>query len=248
MKKQLFYSSILVLFVIIGFNSCTIEKRSYQPGYYVDWHNLNRKSKTNPENLPEQGQKTVYDEMIVVETTNDKIDEFNQPITNQEIEPFYASNDENANRLEITNTTKQKSTSTYNTQKVDIKINKSGITKKTISSDKANNESKKLHWKAIIGFVFSILSWAIILSFFFLFNFNAVMLMFLIFGISLISGIAGVYFSDIAIDDISKYPEKYRGEILAKAGLGIGLVLVSIFMLYIIIVWGIVVLQIFKIF
>ena len=38
MKNKSYYLALSILLASIGFNSCTIKKRLYQPGYHVQWN------------------------------------------------------------------------------------------------------------------------------------------------------------------------------------------------------------------
>jgi hypothetical protein len=158
MKKLSFYFSILILIVLVGFNSCTIEKRLYQPGYYVDWHIANRKSKTNAEIELKKGQETVCEDKIVVENNVEKIEDFIRPITIQELEPVFTSNDESLNNVEIINLTKQKNSLNYETKEnvseVLVTKNKENVPK----SPEICKSKLPVNDLAIAGFGLSILS------------------------------------------------------------------------------------------
>ena len=210
MKKPSFYFPLLILIVLVGFNSCTIEKRSYQPGYHVDWHNANRKSKTNTEIELNKSQEAVYEEKIVVENNVEKIKDFIQPDNSQEIEPVFASNDENSNNIEIIKITNQKKTVSSNIRKEELESYESLIKKKTTKSSETINTNRKVHWAAILGLILCIiglgLGLLIILDF-------IPSLGFLIFCMlySTIFINAGGFFSLIALYVILKNPEEYRG-------------------------------------
>ncbi|PLX05789.1 MAG: hypothetical protein C0596_19035 [Marinilabiliales bacterium] len=157
MQKQTYIFLFLILILIAGLNSCTIEKRSYQPGYYVDWHNVNRKSDANPENNSVEQQETASYENKIKKNNVEKIEDFIQPIAIQKIEPVYASNNENINDIEVVNTTDQNSTLTRNPQKHEVIIEDT----KVLSG---NTGEKEMHWSTKAGFILSILSTSAIIG------------------------------------------------------------------------------------
>lgn len=231
MKKQLLNFSILILIVLFGFNSCTIKKRSYQPGYYTDWNNVTKKSKTNPENLSKQQQ-----EKFVVENNVDEFEDFNQREIIQEYEPVYASSDEN-NKIEITNPTNQKNSFSTNTKRSTTETYQPAIIEKPKKSLDLINGDTELHWAAIAGFGSSILAWASMIGWISLQSFLILSLIF--FYGSMLFSISAIIISIIAIKRIKANPEKYKGKEIAIAGLVIGtlyalvVILSAAFLLYV---------------
>ncbi|MDD4408971.1 MAG: hypothetical protein PHC47_03920 [Clostridia bacterium] len=206
------------MILIVSFNSCTIEKRSYQPGYYVDWHNFNRKSNPNPEVLSELEQQPVCQGKLREENSVDKIEDFNQPEVIQGIEPVFSSSDESLNNVELINFTNQKKTVSSNIRKEELESYGSLIKEKTIKSSETIHTHRKVHWAAILGLILCIIGLGfgllIILDF-------IPSLGFLIFCMlySTIFINAGGFFSLIALYVILKNPEEYRGIWLIIANL-----------------------------
>ncbi|MBN2778888.1 MAG: DUF4190 domain-containing protein [Bacteroidales bacterium] len=216
MKKQSSIYIFLLIVIIVGLNSCTIKKRSYQPGYYVDWHNTNKKVKSNPEisqlNLPE----TIVEEKSETQDNNNITKHNIQSSENPEAELIFASSEENNIDMITTSSTNQQNAIFFNSNNNNYEINESEA---TIEEDfhiiKSDNE-KDMHWTTIVGFSLNIL---------------AVFAFFLIWFGSLPIAIAGLIFSGIALEKNKSNPEKYRGKGLNIASLIIGSIVLLLGML-----------------
>jgi len=210
MKKQSYFFLFVILILIVGLNSCTIEKRSYQPGYYVDWHNLNRKSNTNPEDKSVEQKVTAFHEKEVKENNVVKIKDFNQPEVIHGIEPVFSSSDESLNNVEIIKFTNQKKTVSSNIRKEELESYESLIKEKTTKSSDTINTHRKVHWAAILGLILCIiglgLGLLIILDFIPSLGFFIFCMLY-----STIFVNAGGFFSLIALYFILMKPEEYRG-------------------------------------
>jgi hypothetical protein len=216
MKKQSFYFFLLLLIVLVGFNSCTIKKRLYQPGYQVEWHKINKETKPNPSNEALASNDMDNKDESVFENQEIIADESNQTEIIQEDEPVYASNDENANNIEIINSTKHKNTFTTNSKKVTFEIYKSGIRERTIKSPVLNKQEKEIHNAAIIGIVFCILGYGMVAIISLGPSLGFLVLCMLL---SAAFMLLGFIFSYLALSEIKSNPMEYRGSILAKVGL-----------------------------
>lgn len=226
MNKRKYIFLFFAVIVVVSFNSCTIKKRSYQPGYYVDWHNSNVRSKTS--SSIESLQSCDYEdkEVVIIENeegkkneninfTDNKIRDFNQPEVGQDFEPIFALNNQdnyyeiilassktNDNRTILLNGTPEN----HNKKKNKTKLNH--------NSSKA--EAGKLHWAAVVGIVFTVLGYGFIPL-----MALAPGLGFVIFCLlaSPASILLGFLFSYVALADIKYYANRYEGETLAKTGL-----------------------------
>ena len=224
MKKRTYYFSILLLLLIVGLNSCTLKKRTYQPGYYVDWHNVNKKSKSETESLSRQKQKAVSNEEIVAKNSFDEIKGFNQPTDNQEIELVLSSADESINNVEIINKSNQKKSFNYETKKEEIEENATLRKKNTSKSSGNNNNDLPVYFGATSGLVLSILSVLFYVGAYY--SESIIIGLFLLLLPSFIFAILGVVFSILSIIIILKNQDKYSGLWIAIAGLGVFLVFV----------------------
>ncbi|PLX05785.1 MAG: hypothetical protein C0596_19015 [Marinilabiliales bacterium] len=222
MKKQSYFFLFVILILIVGLNSCTIEKRSYQPGYYVDWHNVNRKSNTNPEDKSVEQKETAFQEKTTEANNVDKIEDFDQPEAIQEYETVYASNDDNYENINIVNS---KSTESF----CKIKNNTFEL-KKDIQSP--NNKVLSGNQKAKIGFTLSLSALITPIFTVLLYSFPALQISLLI--LSLCLAIGGLIFSNNAIKMLDK-EGLVVGRRLAKAGRIISGTLIFIAIAYMII-------------
>jgi hypothetical protein len=105
MKKPKYIFLFFAVIIVVSFNSCTIEKRSYQPGYYVDWHNSNTRSKISSSVESLECNDYEDKEIGIIENgegkkneninyTDSKIRDFNQPEVDQDFEPIFALNNQ----------------------------------------------------------------------------------------------------------------------------------------------------------
>jgi Fe2+ transport system protein B len=219
MKKQSLYFLLLIFIVLVGFNSCTIKKRLYQPGYHVEWHKINKETKLNQGNIALLPNDKDSMPDVVYESQETIVEELNNSESTQEFETVYASNDENTTNIEIVNSSKHKKTFTNNSKTVASELYKSSIKEETIKSYNLTNGAAKVHWIAIAGFASGILS--IFLLIFFAKIFLAILF-----------GIVGLIFSIIALRIIERNPDKFVGKALAISGLICSIITVSGFILF----------------
>ena len=59
MKNKSYYLALSILLASIGFNSCTIKKRLYQPGYHVQWNKTVKETNSTEVENVEKCQKVV---------------------------------------------------------------------------------------------------------------------------------------------------------------------------------------------
>jgi uncharacterized membrane protein len=194
MKKQLLYFSILFSIVLLGFNSCTIKKRLYEPGYHVEWNKTIKETKPNQKDVTFASENIVDEEKIVSVNQEDIIVEYNQTEITQEFEQVYASNDENTNYNEIINSKQQKITFTTNMEASESGVSASVKKEKKIKPSELTKGSKKIHRVAILGLVLSILS-VVFFAYFMWLGFFC--------------SIAGFIISKIVLNKIKSNPEKY---------------------------------------
>lgn len=224
MKKLSFPLFLFIIIIIVGFNSCTIKKRLYQPGYHVEWHKINKESKTT------QGKESLLSNDLSIEEIDVKnqeniIEEPNHADDAQEFEPVYASNDENINNTEfVTAFSQERPFKTYNKKETTI-CHESKNKEKNIKISYLTKAERpgKIHWTAILGLSLCVLSLALV----FLPALPSANLGLLIFSMlgTFIFITAGFIFSLIALYVILKNPEIYKGIGLAIAGIIIGLLL-----------------------
>ena len=216
MKKQFSVYILLLLVMIVGLNSCTIKKRSYQPGYYVDWHNTNKKVKSNPEisklNLPETTIEEKSETQDIINISKDNI----QSSEDQDAELIFASSEENNIDIITTSSTNQQNAILYNSNNKNYEINESGATIEEDFHIIKSADENDIHWTTIVGFSLNIL---------------AALAFFVIWFGSLPIAIAGLIFSGIALGKINSNPEKYRGKGLNIASLIIGSIVLLLGML-----------------
>lgn len=217
MNNRLCYLFFVLLFVLFGLNSCTIKKRLYGPGYHVDWHNTKVKSNTHPENESRILQETVHEEKLVVDNSNEIIQNGNQSKTSQDIEPIFASNVENTENADIINSTKQKKSISYRIKDIDSETNKTIILDKNNTTTDKYNSEEPVSVFASTGLVLSIISMIMIIGS--LFSTNVVLFIFLFYPGCLI-GILGALFSITSLIIILVNPGKR----------GLGLVIASLIM------------------
>jgi hypothetical protein len=203
MKKQLFFFLLLVASLIVGFNSCTLKKRLYQPGYHVEWHKINNETDPHSKNksltLTEEHGK----EKNINENQETIVNESYQTMIISDFEQVYASNDEKVSNVEIANSNKQNGTRSDLIKKVTPENNESIMNEKTINSSNLTKEERKIHWAAIVGFFLSLF----VLCLFSISVFAAILF-----------ALAGLMFSGFGLEKILAYPENYRGKWLAIAG------------------------------
>ena len=209
MKKQFSDYILLLLVIIVGLNSCTIKKRSYQPGYYVDWHNTNKKVKSNPEisklNLPETTIEEKSETQDIINISKDNI----QSSEDQNAELIFASSEENPENLVIINYSSNRESVIGNKNRTKTEIPQQKTIEKEKKSSVISNSARKVHWSALVGFSLGIIS---------IFSFYTMGLA------SIIFSIAAIVFSGIALDAKTKNPDKYRWNSFAIAGIAIGII------------------------
>ena len=90
----------LLLISLIGISSCTMEKRHYQSGYYIDWKNNSKNTavvRTKSDNLDKINSKTIDQSQFSASTNEDiilnssKISEVSTVKTEQKVNEVKAS-------------------------------------------------------------------------------------------------------------------------------------------------------------
>jgi hypothetical protein len=201
--KIIKHLSITGLILIIGLNSCTIEKRLYMRGYHIVWH----KNKHNINKPNVTGSSEVQTSLIKQQ----------QPTITNELNTNLSHDNENTNSL-LANKGNVITHSKDNRNK-SVKTNNNILLNKTLQDNskkivelrklsksfflKARTEEPQTNKKALWGFIFSLVG-------------------LIIFGI--IFGILAIIFSAIGFADIKKDPTKWKGMGLAIAGIIIGVI------------------------
>lgn len=222
MKKHSYVLLIISAFLMIGVGSCTIKKRSYQPGYYVDWHNVNKKSKSNSENISAENLETANEENKVIETVVEQNEMLHYPEIEQDNSPVFSSIDESRNNIEIVNAIEQSKLNIY--ESIENKSECSTLVCKDIDPESSKNGDEELPVNdlATAGLVLSALSLitlgALMLS-------DSLLALILLLIPGYIFGILGIAFSATAIIIILLNQDKHRGLWLAIGGLAIPFVL-----------------------
>ncbi len=159
MKDQGILQLVLITTVIlIGFNSCTVKKRLYQPGYHVEWHNSNKKHKTQ-----QKSDKHIHhdkgENQVAAYENSDNASYKTKPIKiPQESESSYASNDENMDNLEIIRSSKEKPSFFTESTQATPDTNKYVVDKDNPDSEKSSKTKKDTHWTATGGYILSLFS------------------------------------------------------------------------------------------
>ena len=222
MKNRSYILLIISAFLIIGVGSCTIKKRSYQPGYYVDWYNVNKKSKSNSENVSEKNREILNEKNEVIEAVAEQNEIPHNPTTAQDNSPVFTSTDENQSNVEIITATEQSKQIDYKSLEVksDVDTPVSG----DFDPESLENEEVDLpvHDLATTGLVLSALA---VIFFIGLLLSNSVLDILFLFLPAFIFGILGIAISATAIIIILLNQDKYSGLWLAIVGLAIPFVL-----------------------
>jgi hypothetical protein len=215
---------LFLLLMLIGLNSCSVNKRLYQPGYHVEWHKSNKNHKTHQENEKLAQDHKKEQQEVTYKNQSVKKPDYKQAEISQDYEPTYALNDENANNLEIISLSKQKQSLFTDTKQAVPDTIKYVVNKDDPDSAKSAENQKETHWAAITGFILAIIS---------------------LIGIPLaFTGVLGIFtgplgilaaiFSRIGMKRIKANPEKYKGANIAKAGYIMGIISIIIFILSIV--------------
>lgn len=142
---------ILILTLVI-FNTCTIEKRVHQRGYFVQWHNsLKKESKTNPLKESEEVEKSAaeVDKTVIEDSTNFQSSARN--ITNQDSDEAGKTKNSELNTTDLKELDGSISDIVANEEK-------NQDTPKPIE-----NGEDKTETMALTAFVFSILSFGLLM-------------------------------------------------------------------------------------
>ena len=158
MKNRSWYLVLSILCVSISFNSCTIKKRLYQPGYHVQWNKtVKEPNSTEVENVENSSELHSEAEATAVKQSI-KAEQTFQPEIAAADEPIYASTEMNqfntgSSKLPTRNPIFSLKTKKTTTAPVNAKMRKTFPT--SIEEDKVKSEEKKL---LKLAFVLGIIS------------------------------------------------------------------------------------------
>jgi hypothetical protein len=142
MKSQNLFSISLLLLVA---SSCTIHKRHYSKGYFISWNKAYKSEQPIEQEKPHEHivSKTIDEEILEQEEIQvEQIIDFKSQYTNVDNEQKYSTQKVN------------KSFSLENTTVLGNRVNKIKV---------YTNEEQKVNLNALLGFVFGVVSWLIIL-------------------------------------------------------------------------------------
>jgi len=232
MKKKNLNFLLIVLIVITGFGSCTVKKRLYQPGYFVEWHKLAREK--NTQQSKDASEIVSYDNSRDLNVDESQIIEEQsvQHDNSDGIEPVYVSTDEDLTNIEIVKDAHNKNS--FNTE------TKTPISEKSLSAKKEkrfsgiNGKSGKAFWPAKVGLILGILAWLAIVGIFL--NTSSLALVILLSWLCVLLFVGGAIFSAVALVFTIIKPEKFKGKRLAIAALVVSLSIPFLYFLYQIVV------------
>ncbi len=232
MKRQKLYCSILLfLLIVIGFNSCTIKKRLYQPGYHVERQKLSKKTQSHSDNITSVDLIDIKDNINVISDNHKKkVTDSRQEENYQELDQLYATN--NTNEIEIQYSNNSNSTFSIKPSKSGTKILKNGNKGNSSKPKTLIDGGNKFHRGAITGFALSVFS--VLLT---LISYIGAFYSIAILGqLAIIFAIAGIILSIISLRTILKNPEEYKGKVLAIIGIIANpityyLIMISIFLI-----------------
>lgn len=210
--KKLALLLIATFTLTLVLDSCSVQKRYHRNGLTINWKKASLKKKEN-----QKGVTSHVEEESIVSTSKKK-----ETLTKNYQEPVLldlASSDTElsvptlsnvipqvANNSRDKNQTTSILTSTKNKPiKDNIKNTKKAVKKIIKSIKNKPAEEQKIHWAALTGFITSLVG---------------------LFLLPILFGIVGIVFSAIALSQIKRSPELYKGKGFAIAGLVIGIVAV----------------------
>jgi len=147
MKNRSWYLVLSILCVSISFNSCTIKKRLYQPGYHVQWNKtVKEPNSTEVENVENSSELHSEAEATAVKQSI-KAEQTFQPEIAAADEPIYASTEMNQfstsnSKLPIRNRVFSLKTKKRTTAPINAKMRETFPT--SIEEDKVKSNEKRL--------------------------------------------------------------------------------------------------------
>jgi len=234
MRKQYFNFLVLIVIVVAGFGSCTVKKRLYQPGYYVEWHKPSKEIKSLQSNDSQILNTSENDEKIVIDDKESIAEKTVQPEINTDFELAYASNDEDLTQIEIVNSGQKENR--FNTTAKSIISEKSvtGKKEKKLKPSDINGKYGQAFWPAKVGLILGILAWLAIVGIFL--NTSSLALVILLSWLCVLLFVGGAIFSAVALVFTIIKPEKFKGKRLAIAALVVSLSIPFLYFLYQIVV------------
>ncbi len=154
MKNKSYYLALSILLASIGFNSCTIKKRLYQPGYHVQWNKTVKETNSievenveNSSELHSEAEATAVKQSI-------KAEQSFQPEIAAADEPIYASTEMNqlntgSSKLPIRNRVFSIKTKKTTTAPINAKMRETFPT--SIEEDKVKRKGKGVLIAAIFS-------------------------------------------------------------------------------------------------
>ncbi|MDD3741568.1 MAG: hypothetical protein PHH30_10025, partial [Bacteroidales bacterium] len=203
-----------------GINSCTVKKRLYQPGYYVEWNKKNKELKHQTVKAEIKSNEEEGSNEAVAEDQNCNIGDTYLLENTPNDEMVYASNDLSNNNLEIVKSKSQNHTLHISSEKLLSGFYKSAIGEKSFKSKDVVDKTKDLDWTAIAGPSASAFYWVLYLITF-VFRFPVPFILWLV-------ALSGLVISIIALVKIIKYPETYRGKLYAILGIALNPIVLGI--------------------
>lgn len=221
MKKHRFYFLLSVLTVLIGINSCSVKKRLYQPGYYVQWNKANKEFKHQPVRAESGSNEEEGSDEAVSRDQNCHTGDICLSEYVPDDEMVYASNDISNNNPEIVYSQSQNHIIKISSENFFSGFYESVKREKPKDSKKDTEKPGKIHWMAIAGPSTIVLHGLVyLISFAFKFPFPPILWL---------VTLAGLVISIMALVEIINHPETYRGKLYAI--LGIALNPITLFLL-----------------
>ena len=164
MKNRSWYLVLSILCVSISFNSCTIKKRLYQPGYHVQWNKtVKEPNSTEVENVENSSELHSEAEATAVKQSI-KAEQTFQPEIAAADEPIYASTEMNqfntgSSKLPTRNRVFSLKTTKTTTAPINAKMRETFPT--SIEEDKVKRKGKGLLIAAIFSGIIAFICIAI---------------------------------------------------------------------------------------
>jgi hypothetical protein len=193
--KYFFLPALALIVITVLFSSCSLEKRQYTSGYYIDWNSKKTSSK--------QIENNVFQTEKIAKQSISKAIAPIYNIASESISTCNASIDSDKKQII---STKRKITETG--QRKIYRDNPLKVGEIKISDNPKQDQPARLNIWSLLGFILSVLGVPLVLFI----------------GVGAIPGIVGIVFSIIGLIQCKKHSDEFRGRDLAIAGLTLGIV------------------------
>lgn len=191
-------------------DSCSVQKRYHRNGLTINWKKASLKKKEN-----QKGVKSNVEEESIVSTSKKRetlikkyestpsidllssVTDSNIPTLNNRTPRTKSNIDDKSQISSVLNTTKKEPV------RKNIKHTKKAVKKIIKSIKNKPAEEQKIHWASLTGFITGLVG---------------------LFFLPIVLGLCAITFSAIALSQIKRNPELYKGKGFAIAGLIIGII------------------------